>query len=113
MPDWLTFALNDPVHTHGAIRLVVGAVSSFLVTFFTARLSVPLAIYLVMNIPSLAFYEMGMRSPETILKFMVLGSGFGGFAFGVGWLLGILLCWSFWQVRKKRSHLSSPSPRSE
>jgi hypothetical protein len=41
--------------------------------------------------------------------FAVLGSGFGGFPFGVVWLLGILTCWIFWQIRKKRS-LNVPNP---
>jgi hypothetical protein len=100
MPDWLTFMFNDPIHPHGAMRLLAGAALGFLVTYFTGRLTVPLAIYLLMNVASLAYYEMGMRNFESILKFMVLGSGFGGFAFGVGWLIGIFSCWVFWKMRR-------------
>jgi hypothetical protein len=103
MPDWLMFVLNDPVHTHGGLRFVAGTALGFLVTFFTGRLSVPLVIYLLMNLASFAYYYLGMRSLDSILKMMVLGSGFGGFAFGIGWLLGILLCWIFWQARKRRN----------
>jgi hypothetical protein len=107
MPDWLIFMFNDPVHTHGALRLVAGAALGFIVTFFTGRLSVSVAIYLLMNIASFAYFALGMRSLETILKFMVLGSGFGGFAFGIGWLIGIFICLLLWTIRRKRGRLYS------
>jgi hypothetical protein len=109
MPDWLIFMFNDPVHTHGAVRLVAGAALGFIVTFFTGRLSVSVAIYLLMNLASFAYFALGMRSLETILKFMVLGSGFGGFAFGVGWLIGIVICLLLWTIRRKRGQLYSPA----
>jgi hypothetical protein len=42
MPDWLNYFFNDVVTGNGAILLVAGAASGFLVTSFTNRLSVPL-----------------------------------------------------------------------
>jgi hypothetical protein len=50
---------------------------------------VPLGIYVLLNLPSIALWTIGYASLHTAAMFAVLGSGFGGFAFGVGWLLGI------------------------
>jgi hypothetical protein len=109
MPDWLTYFYDELTTGDGALRLIAGAALSFIVTFSGNRLSVPLGIYLLLNLPSIAIWYIGYASVYSAAMFAVLGSGFGGFPFGVGWLLGILFCWSFWQVRKKRS-LKVPNP---
>jgi hypothetical protein len=109
MPDWLRYFYNDLVTGNGAILLVAGVASGFLVMFFTNRLSVALGIYVLLNLPSIALWYIGYASFHTAAMFAVLGSGFGGFAFGIGWLLGILLCWIFWQTRKQRG-LNAPNP---
>jgi hypothetical protein len=108
MPDWLIYFYNDLL-TGGAIWLVAGSILSFLVTYLANRLSVPLGIYVLLNLPSIAMWYMGYLSLHTAAMFAVLGASLGGFAFGVGWLLGIFACWIFWQTRKKRSlNVSNP-----
>jgi len=109
MPDWLTYFYNEIVIVDGAIHLVAGVALGFLVTFFSKRLSVPLGIYVLLNLPSIAMWYIGYASVYSATMLAVLGSGFGGFPFGVGWLLGILACWIFWQTQKKRSlNVSNP-----
>jgi hypothetical protein len=73
--------------------------------------SVPLGIYVLLNLPSIAMWYMGYLILHTVAMFAVLRAGFGGFAFGVGWLLGILACWIFWLTCKKRRSLNVPTPR--
>jgi hypothetical protein len=109
MPDWVTYFYNDLVTVDGAMRFLAGTALAFLVAFFSNRLSVPLGIYALLNLPSIAMWYMGYASLHTAAMFAILGSGFGGFSFGVGWLLGIFACWIFWLTRKKRS-LNKPSP---
>jgi hypothetical protein len=92
MPDWLTYFCNDLVTGDGAIGLAAGAALGFIVTFFSNRLSVPLGIYVLLNLPSIAMWYIGYASLYSAAMLAVLGSGFGGFPFGVGWLLGILAC---------------------
>jgi hypothetical protein len=109
VPDWLTYFLDDLTKGEEAIRLLAGAVLGFTVTFFCNRLSVPLGIYVLLNMPSIAMWYIGYASVHGAAMLAVLGSGFGGFAFGVGWLLGILACGIFWLTRKKPS-LNLPTP---
>jgi hypothetical protein len=75
-------------------------------------LSVPVGIYVLFNLPSIAMWYIGYAGVYSAAMLAVLGSGFGGFPFRVGRLLGILACLIFWRTRKK-GNLNVPNPPDE
>jgi hypothetical protein len=87
-------------HGRGAIALVVATIFGFFFTFVIGRLSSPVWIMsAVMNFPTV-YYLMSLNADYYVMvAVLVMGYGLGGL--GVGWLLGVFLCWIFWQIRKR------------
>jgi hypothetical protein len=52
-----------------------------------------------MNFPTVQYLMSLNAEYYMVMAVLVLGYGLGGL--GAGWLLGVFLCWIFWQIRKK------------
>jgi hypothetical protein len=94
--EYLPLSLFGP----GGILFLLTAVVSFLVARRAGRIT-PLhwILAILFNLPTVVYVLLGDLSHSSVMMYLVLGYGLGGF--GMGWLLGILACWSSWRLGNK------------
>lgn len=86
----------------GGLLLVVAMVLSSLTYFRTRRLRASdWVLAAVANIPAVIFFVTAATGAYSHLLwiYLVLGYGLGGF--GVGWIIGLLLCVICWKLDRK------------
>jgi hypothetical protein len=107
MLTWLTYLVYSFFHGYGAILLVLGTIFGFFFTFVIGRMSSPIwMMAIVMKFPTLQYLISLNADYGLLMMLLVIGYGLGGLGFG--WLLGIFLCWIFWQFNKRNVDATKP-----
>jgi hypothetical protein len=78
----------------GGLWFVVMAVLSFLLVRRAGRITrLHWILAAVFNFPTIVYVWLGDLSHSSVMMYVVLAYGLGGF--GMGWLFG-MACWLFW-----------------
>jgi hypothetical protein len=111
MPEPVKSLVLSFVTGAGGIALVLSMIISFLFTVWARRLrAVDWILAVAVNIPIVIYLggAVGGLDREILAALAVLVLAFGAGGFGVGWVLGLLLCLLFWQFQEKK--VDAPVP---
>jgi hypothetical protein len=106
MPEPVKLLVLSLVTGAGGIALVLSTIIGFLFTVWARRLrTVDWILAVAINVPVIIYLcgRVAGLDGETLVALAVVVLAFGAGGFGIGWVLGLLLCLLFWQFREKKS----------